>query len=704
MAVVKAIQTEKQARLANLLLIKEQEMEFLSCTLPRLNTGTLLMHTEHFTGSNRWLRTTVFQFVSFFAVATLLGSMTEAAPQPGEEKSDKDENPLSLIAEGNRPLLTITFASADRFMEQSRYVFDAAGNPEAFKVVEKFVSETLNNLDGFNREKPFGIMAYLPVAIPPLPEFIAFVPVDSVEAATKLIEKAPVVIRKETEEGRYEVIGPNRTFPVLMRDGYAFMPIGNDPPEEALDRDLPNPSQLLAGQAQQFDVSVRLDVESIPVATRTLLMTLISTGISSQLQQRDGEPDGAYKIRRTEGERGLEAIKMLITECQQITLGLKVDPTEQAVNIDMIVDALEGSKFLKEIFQSTEKPSYFIPLLDDDAAVSLSMSSMMAERDKEAYIEMMEGVKMEVTRLIEENKLGATPDENSPIGQAMTAVQRTLEEGHVDVFAQFYRDSSGKLAIVWAGRILEGDAMAAGLLDALTRLKDVDDIKKAGELQIGAAEHLGITFHRLTFDQQPPEAVAVFGKQIGLTIGIGSQSLWGVIGGEDSLATLTSVMDKLEEAVQSPSERTTPPNFRVIVNVNQLVEMAMIADTAGSKAREEKELAAAAEAAATATLQGSAPPEEPKAAAAENTGRRQNRNGRGEQFARRRDQGGKIFRDTMAEGDDRIEIDSRLTETGMRSRIRLEEGFVKIFGRLLANAFAPQEEEVEVETDAVLEK
>ena len=63
-------------------------------------------------------------------------------------------------------------------------------------------------------------MAYLPVAIPPLPEFIAFVPVDSVEAATKLIEKAPVVIRKDDEkEGRYEVIGPNRTFPILMRDG-----------------------------------------------------------------------------------------------------------------------------------------------------------------------------------------------------------------------------------------------------------------------------------------------------------------------------------------------------------------------------------------------------------------------------------------------------------------------------------------------------
>ena len=60
--------------------------------------------------------------------------------------------------------------------------------------------------------------------------------------------------------------------------------------------------------------------------------------------------------------------------------------------------------------------------------------------------------------------------------------------------------------------------------------------------------------------------------------------------------------------------------------------------------------------------------------------------------ARRRERGGEIFRETLAEGDDRIEMDSRLTETGARVRIRLEEGFVKIFGRLLANGLVPEEQ------------
>ena len=601
----------------------------------------------------------------------------------------EDEKGFSLIAEGTRPLATVTFANVDRFMDEARYIFDIAGSPDSFKIVEDWLSGTLNDLEGFNREKPFGVMVYLPAAFPPIPEFIAFVPVDSVEAATKLVEKAPVVISKKDEEGRYEIIGPNRSYPVLIRDGYAFLPLGDNPPVEALDRPLPNPAQLLASQAEQFDIAVCLDIESIPVATRALLMNILTSGISTQLQQRDDEPDGAYRIRKTEGQRGLQALNQLIMDCQKITIGVDLVQAENAVNIDIVIDALEGTKLLQEILQSTERPSYFIPLLDEDAAVSVSMSSMMAERDKTAYTEMIEGVRMEVTRLIEENKLGPTPDENSPIGRALSAIQRTLDVGHVDIFAQFYRDSAGKLAIVGASRVEEGDDMGAGLLDALSRLKDVDKIKKAGILQIGSGEHQGITFHRLTFAQQPAEAVEVFGNDIGITVGVGARSVWAVLGGDSSYGTLTNVMDELEEANQSPQDYTAPANFRVIVNVNQLVEMATIADTAGKKPRAEKEQAAAANDTAKSALQSGATP-----ADAAPPGAKGNRNGGGQGEgraaiqARRRAQGGEIFRETLAEGDDRIEIDSRLTETGARMRIRLEQGFVKIFGRLVTMRLA----------------
>ena len=646
---------------------------------------------------SRFVRYVLFALIGM----TLNAFVPRLQAQTSSKSSDEKSEDFALIKEGTRPLATVTFASADRFMDEAKYIFDAAESPEAFKVVEGFLSSTLNDLEVFYRENPFGIMAYLPVAFPPLPEFIAFVPVDSVEAATKLIEKAPVVIRKDDEEGMYEVIGPNRSFPVKLKDGYAFMPLGNDVSADMLDRELPDPAKLVASQAQQFDVSLCLDIESIPAASRTLLMGVITAGISSQLQQRDGEPEGSYLIRKTEGERALAALNTMINECQKMTFGINVAQDEHAVNLDMVIDAIAGTKFFEEIFQSTSRPSYFIPLLDDDAAVSFSMSSMMAERDKTAYAEMVNGVKMEVNRLIEENKLGSIPDDNSPIGMGLTAIQTTLSEGHVDTFAQFYKDSSGKLAIVGAARVQDGDAMAAGFLDALTRLQNVDDIKKAGDLQVVAAEHQGIKFHRLTLAAQPTEATSVFGKQIGLTVGIGSTAVWAVLGGEDAFPVLQSVMDKLEEAQADPSERRTPPSFRMIVNVNQLVEWADIAATAGEAARAERELEAGAKATAEAAslpapidAAGTPLGREKAAAATEGSneagGRRQGRNSRSVGI-RRGDDSGRIAKETLAQGDYRIEIDFRPTETGGRMRMRLEEGFVKIFGKLIANAMVPAE-------------
>ena len=224
----------------------------------------------------------------------------------------------------------------------------------------------------------------------------------------------------------------------------------------------------------------------------------------------------------------------------------------------------------------------------------------------------------------------------------------------------------------------------------------------------------------------PPEAVAVFGDNVGMTMGMGSTAIWGVIGGEESLATLKSVMDKLEEAQATAADQRTPPNFRVIINVNQLVEMAEIAREVSMTRRSEREAEAGAEAAIAQTAKdapvagagagagASAAPAAPApgtggagaAPGGPGAGRGFGRGGAGRgrggfqpspaqaaAMQRRAEQGRQIALETLKEGDDRIEIDSRLTETGARLRVRLEQGFVKLFGRLVANGISGGEAE-----------
>ncbi|HAV31483.1 MAG TPA: hypothetical protein DCX79_05700, partial [Planctomycetaceae bacterium] len=70
-----------------------------------------------------------------------------------QAQSDEPASPLQLIQEGKRPLLTITFSGADRFMAKSKYIFEASEHSEVFGIIENFMKDSMNNLEGFNRGK-----------------------------------------------------------------------------------------------------------------------------------------------------------------------------------------------------------------------------------------------------------------------------------------------------------------------------------------------------------------------------------------------------------------------------------------------------------------------------------------------------------------------------------------------------------------------
>ena len=56
-----------------------------------------------------------------FLILSMMSSAVLAAPQEADVGSkSSDDKPLTLVAEGTRPLLTITFASADRVVDEAK--------------------------------------------------------------------------------------------------------------------------------------------------------------------------------------------------------------------------------------------------------------------------------------------------------------------------------------------------------------------------------------------------------------------------------------------------------------------------------------------------------------------------------------------------------------------------------------------------------
>lgn len=590
---------------------------------------------------------------------------------------DEDES-QPIFSTGKKPFVVLTLAGIQRLKEEAEFLFETGEYPDAIDAVMEQLDENLNGLEGLDWDKPGGVMVFLDSVLPPAFEFVAFMPISSTEGFQALMESRQALLREESgEEGRYELITPRGNLQVRIQGDYAYlqMPIMN--PDPAFDRELPDPAGFAAALARQYDVSLSLDVEAVPKPTRDLLFNMLSSMISTQHQQRDDEPDSSYAVRDAWQQRDIAGLKMFFRDTQRITVGVDVDRERRGADLDVVLDAREASDMLEEIFLSSTKPSHFTPLITDETPVSLSYSALLAERDREAFGSVFEALKGRFAAIVEEDSdLGTIPDEGSPLFQGLDSLNETLKEGHVDFFAQFYSDSDDKLAIVGGLRVEDGDGVAAGLQDLLMRLQGKEEI---GEVEIGANEHGDVRFHRIEFNNPDAGAKEIFGAGSGITFGSGPRTAWACVGGDASFDVLKGVMDTLEDAYENPVDREPPASVRLAVNFTQLKDLIAGAEAAKREARSAAKSEKDESKAKDNTESGKRPDAKEGKGGGDGFRPEAGRTGRGA----RRAENNRMILETLAEGEDRIQLDFRPTDKGMRGRVHFDLGFVRAIGRVI---------------------
>ena len=585
---------------------------------------------------------------------------------------DEKEDSRSLIRvpkPGTNPLAMVTLTSLEQAREKLKILCAVAGYPDTADDIISSIDNATDTLAGVDQSQPGGIAVYLNSIFPPSFEFVAFVPLTDREAFMRTLELGPVVSNPVIgEPDRYELLGPTQTIQVRVENGYAFIQLPIMEPDEEFERQLFVPESSLKGKSDRFDISIILDVESVPRATRSLLLSFLTSTISTQMQQRDEEADGVYEMRRAWMQADIDGFKLLMDECQQITVGLTVDEEQHMAIVDLLADVRKGSDLINEIFNSARKPSYFTPVLNDNAAVSLSLSQIIPNRDRERYAGVLEGFKKELTRQVLLKNLGPEFDERSPVLAGLTVLQETFMEGHLDVFGQCYNDSQGNLVLVGAIRVLHGDTIAAGLADILNRLQGTDGLES---LEIGCGEHAGIRFHRIGFDAGGPGLSAILGQNSGVVFGSGPRSMWFGVGGDKTIDVVSSVMDQLQAAYEKPSQSVNSPLARIVINVNQLIQLAEITNVRarGAEAGENT----------------------PQFKTDESTNG-DHSNGRPDRTptaenpdipSKKQQAGPSSWRKTFSEGGDQIRADVQPTRTGARMRIVFGEAFLKGIGRAI---------------------
>ena len=521
------------------------------------------------------------------------------------------------------PILVVNIASIDRVLTDVDYMFKTAERPEMMNLVTGFIANTVGDLKGMNRQKPFGVMVFLAPGLPPIPTPVVYVPVDGIEELMKIVEAGPVKPRKvDGKEGHYELNGGGRRgqkFYCVVKKGYAYLT--NDSNKHMLEAELPEPAAYAEPMAARHDLGVSVLIKNVPVTIRTVLLTFLRQSTEAQLQQRDTESEAAYKMRRANGLSTVEFIEQVMTQCEQFQFGIDASQERKNVEIDLLMDAMPDSELAKLSKDLAGRKSYFSPLFNDGQPLTVSASWKMDKRERKAAVAMVEAMKIGLAKELPE---GTAPG----VDPLFDSLKATAEQGDMDFCVQFQPTATKEFVFLGGLRVVGGESFGKGLAQLLTAVQGREELDK---VELNVDSHEGIVFHRLAAKNVPQREQRAYGGSPGVYLGTSSQTLWFSVGTDQAMPSLKTAITQIQAGnATTPGGGTAYP-FQMILHTAPWLNLPATSDDESS----------------------------------------------------RQEFGKKAFKSDS----DALRISVQPTETGTRTRAVLDEGFIKLIGMLLARQY-----------------
>jgi hypothetical protein len=551
-----------------------------------------------------------------------------------DQSSTETEEEEPLTYEKPVPIAVAMVSGVDRGFAELEYIFEAIEHPELLDLFSASLAN-VRDLKGIDRTRPVGVMIFLKPGLFPQPAFAGFIPCDDFDEFLETMGSTAMKPAKVPEmEGRYSMQGPGQAF--------YFELIGEDVlltnDEFMLDNELPDPATLTKTLSTRYDAAAQLNISSVPVGMRNVLLDFLRASMEAQMQQRDEEPEGQWRVRKASIANNLRFLEQLALQGDSLTVGLDVSKELRKAVIEVDLNARPGSDFAKYLSDSGGVTSYFRVLQDDPAILSAYMSWQLQKEDAKNFKEMAIGIR----QIIEHQREQALENPDAPAEQKTVyednpvrleglfdCLADTAEAGILDGFFRFQGSEPGETVILAAVRVVNG-ARAAQTIGDLIQLANAQDSDNT-EIQLNYDTYQGVTFHRIQPTRKPAGMERTFGENVAFHFGAGERTLWFVMGGDKAMPAAHDAIDQILDPGSQPIVSNTAP-FRFTLNMSQWMSLW----------------------------------DDPE----------RERQGFRKQAA-----------ETFEQGADRIIADMTPKDNGVRYRIRFEEGFVKLIGIALARAW-----------------
>jgi len=657
--------------------------------------------------------------IAFLAVVLVSHSGIQAQTKEPSKSTEP-------VREQAIPLMILCGSGFERWMANIDYLFGTIEREE----LSDFVSGKLasvNDFKGFDKDKPLGMLIFLRPGLIPQPYPVTFVPVKNLADAIGTVSSGSFNVKK-VDDTHYDLIAGNQTFYAKLVGDYAWIATQSD----QLDYEFPDPLAVTKRITQRYDIALEFNLTQVPEGMKNIFLDFLRASTETSIQQRDGEPNTAYQMRRLNALDTLDWLDQLLLQGERLTIGAKVDPKSRHATIELDIMAKQDSAFAKALQDTAARPSFFANVVEDDVPLTFSMSVMMTPQNQKRFAEFFEHAEQDaaelMANLLEEkkpseakkpanaaappadapkstglpkSKRGATGNKalkaKIPVPPALHDVFESLREtaktGHVDFFMQFIADTKSEgtpqFTLIGGAKIADGTRFAGGITEILNQLKDRPGMAR---MDLSVDTHAGITFHRLAgggleTDEGTQET---FGSKPAVYLGVGSQAVWFALGQPDSLPQLKLVIDRANtEPVARPDRRDFIP-FQFHMHMKKWVALG----EANSEKRLERIEVAVAKREAAAKAAPDKTGGKPNESGNAPSGREANRPDRnpGDRAAidnynkgleQRRSfmtTWNSMQKKAFSGDDDKIRVDFKPTDQGARIRLQFDESFLRLMG------------------------
>ena len=573
-------------------------------------------------------------------IGFLFSGPIQAQEPSKKEDSKKDETKITTEALLPKPVIIINIASVERILQDIDLIFELAERPEIAEIASASLAN-VNDLEGLDQNKNLGAELFLKTGLLPQPVFIAYLPITKIRTFIETLEAVipgdEETIKKNPEhENTYNVQGRRGESIIRVQNDYAHMLFRGGETAESLElittRDFGDPAQQFQNLTSEYDFAAKLDLSGVPDLMRTTFLGFFRTAIETQLQQRDSESNSAYELRRLSGKQNIEGIEYFLNEAQELILGAHIDKKQNLGFIDFQIKARPNSDLARDIKNIPGKASYFSAITSrENLPIAASASLNLARRERKTYLAYLSFFEKQFADklLSEEERLQNT----NSVQQFFGPVKSMVEKGHLDLFTQLVATPSRKFALIGGIKVTPSTNLPNAILDLINRVDKLSQNK--ANIFTNAETVQGIALHQLqpNVKSADDKQKRFLGGVPSLYVGADSKVIWFAMGTDIAVSALNEAIETINTATpeERKEQRTAP--FQVEFHLKPWLSLFS-----------EEEIK----------------------------------------------QGGDFMKTVSAafqKGNDQIRLTMQPTETGARSRLQFDSGYLQLLGYAISRRF-----------------